>query len=101
MKVTQPIFLLGGVRTAMTEYEGSRTGDGRPGEDDPRRYARLHIAAILASRSRLSRSSFFFLAASSCSCFIESIFLALDLPAPKEMLLVIMRASPDRLAMYC
>ena len=31
MKLDHDVFLLGGVRTPMTEYEGSRTGDGRPG----------------------------------------------------------------------
>jgi acetyl-CoA acetyltransferase family protein len=31
MQVTQGVYILDGARTPMCEYEGSRTGDGRPG----------------------------------------------------------------------
>ena len=31
MKLKNDIYIVDGARTAMTEYEGSRTGDGRPG----------------------------------------------------------------------
>jgi len=54
MKVTQPIYLVAGARTAMTEYEGSKTGDGRPGGALGRVTA-LDLGALVA-RTALERS---------------------------------------------
>ncbi|NNF06035.1 MAG: thiolase family protein [Candidatus Eisenbacteria bacterium] len=54
MKVQQPVFILDGARTPMCEYEGSRTGDGRPGGAFGRTSA-LELGGVAAAEA-LKRS---------------------------------------------
>jgi acetyl-CoA acetyltransferase family protein len=52
--MTKDVFILGGARTPMCEYEGSKTGDGRPG-GALGRISAIDLA-VIAAKEAMSRS---------------------------------------------